>query len=168
VVVRTIAASLILALLLPQTAIAGPGKRDAEPLEVGELSQQGTRRGGVEIGLGVLLTGTAVGLVAFGTVQLIRAREHVAFCNQGVTIIDERVDDGGGGIDPCVFDPPPLGFASAGLSWGFSIPLLVGGGMLFARARRVMVDARAYQQAQLTLAPWWQRDGGGATLVWRF
>lgn len=164
---RRLAAGLILGLLIPQTAIASPGKSSDETPETGELSQQGTRRGGVEIGLGVLLTGTAVGLVAFGTVQLIRAREHVEFCNQGVTVIDENTE-GGGGIDPCVFDPPPLGFASAGLSWGFSIPLLVGGGMLFARARRVIADARAFERTQLTLAPWWQRDGGGATLSLRF
>ena len=164
---RRFAAAIVLGLLIPQTAIASPGEQaDAQP-EIGELSQQGTRRGGVEIGLGVLLTGAAGGLIAFGTVQLIRAREHVEFCQQGVTVIDE-VDDGGGGIDPCVFDPPPLGFASAGLSWGFSIPLLVGGGLLFARARRMNADARAYERLHLTVAPWWQRDGGGATLALRF
>lgn len=168
---RPLAAGLILALMVPQTAVAGPGKskKPSEEPELGQLSQQGTRRGGVEIGIGVVLTGAAIGLIAFGTVQLIRAREHIAFCNQG---------GGGGGIDPCVFDPPPLGFASAGLSWGFSIPLLVGGGLLFARAKRIRVDAREYQRMQMsflpgyraaiTLTPWGRREGGGASLSLRF
>lgn len=170
--VRSFAAALLLGLLIPQTVIAGPGRKPSEASEpepereIGELSQQGTRRGGVEIGLGVLLTGSAAGLIAFGSLQLIRAREHVEFCQRGVTIIDELDDDSG--IDPCVFDPPPLGFASAGLSWGFSIPLLVGGGMLFARARRVIADARAYERLHVSVVPWWQRDGGGATLSLRF
>jgi hypothetical protein len=159
--------SLVLTLLVPQTAIAGPGEGDDEQLEIGELSQRGTRRGGVEIGLGVLLSGTAIGLVAFGTLQFLRAREHIAYCNRGVTYIDELQTDSGG-IDPCVFDPPPLGFASAGLSWGFSIPLLVGGGLLFARARRINADAKAYERIQLSAAPWWQREGGGASLSLRF
>ena len=171
--VRRFAAALMLGLLIPQTAIAQAPQqrereREREPApEIGELSQQGTRRGGVEIGLGVLLTGTAGGLIAFGTVQLIRAREHVEFCHLGPTVITERSSTGGG-IDPCIFDPPPLGFASAGLSWGLSIPLLVGSGMLFARARRVIADARAYQRLQVTVVPWWQHSAGGATLALRF
>ena len=113
------------------------------------------------------MTGAAAGLVAFGAVQLIRARKHVAFCNQSVTYIDE-MQGNGGGIDPCVFDPPALGFASAGLSWGFSIPLLVGSGMLFARAHRVRADARAWDAMELSVSPWWGRDGGGATVGFRF
>jgi hypothetical protein len=159
----------MLGLLLPQTAVAGPGeqKPDDEELEVGELSEQGTRRGGLEIGLGVLLTGTAGGLIAFGTVQFIRAREHIEFCRQDPQYIDE-LDTDSGGIDPCVFDPPPLGFASAGLSWGLSIPLAVGAGMLFARARRLLADARRYERLQVTFVPWWQRDGGGGALTLRF
>jgi hypothetical protein len=165
---RLAAATAMLAMLVPRTAVAGPGEHESdETAEVGELSEQGTRRGSLEIGLGVLLTGTAGGLIAFGTVQFIRAREHVEFCQQGVTYIDE-LDDDSGGIDPCVFDPPPLGFASAGLSWGLSIPLAVGAGMLFARARRMIVDARRYDRLQMTLVPWWQRDGGGAALTLRF
>jgi hypothetical protein len=166
--------SLVLTTLVPQAALAGPPDELTEATaaseasgRVGELSQQGARRGGVEIGIGVVLTGTAIGLIAFGTLQFIRAREHVAFCNRGVTYIDELQNDSGG-IDPCVFDPPPLGFASAGLSWGFSIPLLVGGGMMFARARRVMIDAKAVERIQLTAAPWWRREGGGASLSLRF
>ncbi|MFO7564099.1 MAG: hypothetical protein R6X02_15745 [Enhygromyxa sp.] len=170
---RRLAAGLLVGVLIPQTAVAGSGgsgkpAAEEQAPEVGELSQQGTRRGGLEIGLGVLLSGTAIALIAFGTVQFIRAREHLAFCNRGVTYIDEGIDGGGGGIDPCVFDPPPLGFASAGLSWGFSIPLLVGSGLLFARARRVIGDARAFDRMQLSLAPWWQREGGGASLSLRF
>lgn len=170
--VRTIAAALMLGLLVPQTAIAGAGDPPEAKPEVSEPSEpapdaQTKRRNGAEaIGLGVLLTGAAGGLIAFGTVQMIRAREHIEFCRRGVTVIDEL--DSGGGIDPCRFDPPPLGFASAGLSWGFSIPLLVGGGMLFARARRELADARALERLQVTIVPWWQRDAGGATLALRF
>jgi hypothetical protein len=159
--VRTLAATaLMLGLLLPQATMAAEPEADER-----REGQATTSRAGVEIGLGVLLTGTAGGLIAFGTVQFIRAREHVEFCRQGVTIIDE-VDSGG--IDPCTFDPPPLGFASAGLSWGLSIPLLVGGGLLFARARRTIADARAQERLHVTVVPWWQRDAGGATLMLRF
>lgn len=169
---RAIAAGLALTLALPQVALASPRESktleepEPEP-EVGELSQQGTRRGGLEIGLGVLMTGTAGGLIAFGVVQFIRAREHVEFCGAEPIYIDE-IQNPGGGIDPCRFDPPPLGFASAGLSWGFSIPLLVGSGLLFARAHRMIDDARAFERMQVTLSPWWQRDGGGASLALRF
>jgi hypothetical protein len=147
----------------PELATEAP----AGPPEVGELSRQGTRHGALEIGLGVVLSGTAIGLIAFGTVQLIRANQHLGFCNRSVSFIDERPDPGGG-IDPCVFDPPPLGFASAGLSWGFAIPLLVGSGLLFARAHRVRADARAFRATELSAAPWARRDGAGLTLEVRF
>jgi hypothetical protein len=116
----------------------------------------------------VLLTGTAAGLVAFGSVQFVRAREHVEFCQADPIYIDE-IDDSSG-IDPCVFDPPSLGFASAGLSWGFSAALLVGAGFLFARGVRLQAGARRDGRElarRLSFSPWWQA-GGGATLRWRF
>jgi hypothetical protein len=174
---RVLSAVLIAALAVPQAAIAAPPEGPAEAEDeddakakddpVGTLSQQGTRRGALELGLGVVLTGTAAGLVAFGAVQYVRAREHVEFCNREPTLIDE-VQDSSKGIDPCVFDPPSLGFASAGLSWTFSAALLVGAGLLFARGARVLADARRYDRLQLSLSPWWQRGGGGASLALRF
>ncbi|PRQ08492.1 hypothetical protein [Enhygromyxa salina] len=161
-------------LALPSVAIAAPpveGPRAAadadepDPSPVGTLSQQGTRQGVLELGIGVLLTGAGAGLIGFGTQQFIRAREHVEYCRGAAPIIDES---GPTGIDPCMFDPPPLGFASAGLSWGFSLPLLVGAGMLFARGARIAGDARRYQRTKLSLSPWWQRRGAGASVVMRF
>lgn len=157
-------------LVEPAPEPAQTGAADAEL--PGQLSQDGTRHGALEIGLGVVLSGAAAGLVAFGAVQLVRAREHVGFCQQSVDVISETPESGGG-IDPCVFDPPPLGFASAGLSWGFAIPIAVGAGLLFARARRVRADARAFEAlhpraARLRASGWGRRDAGGLTLELRF
>ena len=131
---------------------------------VGTLSEQGTRRGEIQFGIAAVLTGTAIGIAAFGTVQYVRAREHVTFCNEAI-LIDP---DGPTGIDPCVFDPPPLGFAAAGLSWGLSLPLLVGAGILFTRGSEIFRDARRYERNQVSLSPWWDRRGGGASLSLRF
>ncbi|KIG15668.1 hypothetical protein DB30_05416 [Enhygromyxa salina] len=167
---------LVISLALPSVAIAAPptdqveGPRaaadsESAPEPVGTLSQQGERRGVLELGIGVLLTGVGAGLIGFGTLQFIRAREHVEYCRDAAVVITELEPQG---IDPCVFDPPPLGFASAGLSWGFSLPLLVGAGMLFARGGRIAGDARRYDQRELSLSPWWQRRGGGASLTLRF
>jgi hypothetical protein len=164
---------------LPRVAWAGPGasasnveSASPEPPRVEGPSVASPKpRGELEIGLGVLLTGTAAGLIAFGSVQLVRAREHVEFCQAEPPYIDELGD--ASGIDPCVFDPPSLGFASAGLSWGFSAALLVGAGLLLARGVRLQAGARRADRAgrelarRLSFSPWW-RAGGGATLSWRF
>jgi hypothetical protein len=131
-------------------------------------------RGELELGLGVLLTGTSAGLLAFGVVQYVRAREHVEFCKPDL-IIDELNEPSG--LDSCSFDPPSLGFASAGLSWGFSAAVLVGAGLLLARGVRLQAGARRADRrlsswrlssgGRLSLVPWW-RSGGGATLSFRF
>lgn len=178
---RLLASLLIAALALPQVAIAAPREGPPPPPEgpppppererpkqdpIGTLSEQGSRRGGLEFGLGSLLGATAVGLAVFGTVQLIRAREHVDFCREDPMYIDETSDPTG--IDPCRFDPPSLGFASAALSWTFSAALLTGSALLFVRGGRVLGDARAYERGKLSLAPWWHRRGGGASLTLRF
>lgn len=157
-----LATALVVGLGAPPLAAAGPG-----PSEIGELSEQGARRGALEFGLGGVLSGAVGGLIAFGAVQLIRAREHAEFCGRGVTVIDE-VNEPGGGIDPCVFDPPALGFASAGLSWGFSIPLLAAAGLLFVRGARVRADARRFDRSRVAVVPWGHRRSGGATFVLRF
>ena len=169
---RALALALCGLLATPQVAHAGgrKAKREAqaqaEPAPVGTLSEQGTRRGVLELGIAGLLAGTAIGLAAFGTIQFIRAREHVDFCNAAATV-------GGGamGIDPCVFDPPPLGFAAAGLSWGFSVPLLVGAGILFTRGAEITMDAKRYRKAQVSVSPWWRAGadaGAGASVRLRF
>lgn len=162
---------------LPRVAMAAPPSSEAPSTPAPSVDGSSVvppsveppkSRGELELGLGVLLTGTAVGLIAFGTVQLIRAREHVEFCNAAPTVIDELDDPSP--IDPCVFDPPSLGFASAGLSWGFSAALLVGAGMLLARGGRLQAGARRSPR-RLSFSPWWNwsgRGGGGATLRWRF
>lgn len=149
-------------------SVASEGSRVEGPSPPGEPPKSG---GELELGLGVLLTGTAAGLIAFGSVQFVRAREHVEFCRPDPIIIDERPEPPG--IDPCTFDPPSLGFASAGLSWGFSVALLVGAGLLLARGVRLQTGARRADRAgrelgqRLSVSPWW-RAGGGATLRWRF
>jgi hypothetical protein len=182
-------AGSLASLALPRVAMAAPPSfRHSPPLAVPPRSEAPSvpapsvepdgvvvpsieppkSRGELEIGLGVLLTGTAVGLIAFGTVQLVRAREHVEFCEAEPIFIDELDDPSP--IDPCVFDPPSLGFASAGLSWGFSAALLVGAGLLLARGGRLQAGARRGER-RLSLSPWWNsswRGGGGATLRWRF
>jgi hypothetical protein len=152
-------AGSIAALALPRVAMAAP------PSSVAPPSVASKSRGELELGLGVLLTGTAAGLIAFGSVQLVRARAHVEFCNAEPIYIDERNESSG--IDPCVFDPPSLGFASAGLSWGFSTALLVGAGLLLARGGRLQTSARRATHLSglgLSFSPW----GGGATLGVRF
>ena len=160
-------------------ADAAPRPDDAAGASVGELSARGTRHGGLELGLGSVLLATAGALVGVGVREFMRAREHVEFCRLQAQIVE--LDDTEG-IDPCVFDPPPLGFAAAGLSWGFSIPLFVGAGMLIERGVRVRRDARAWRARsgerssrlgpRWSLSPWWnvraRQHSGGASLSVRF
>lgn len=158
---------LVLCLAWPQAASAGPRQAASQRAStehaadpIGTRSQSGMRRGGLEFGLGTLLTATAGGLIGFGVLQFQHARQQADFC---------AVGGGGSGIDPCVFDPPSLGYASAGLSWSFSAILLVGAGLLLTRGARVHADARAYQRLQLSVSGWGLgRSGGGATLRLRF
>ncbi|PRQ03017.1 hypothetical protein ENSA5_19560 [Enhygromyxa salina] len=171
---RALASILVAALALPRVASAappeGPPEAPREPTthaKIGARSQQGTRRGVLELGIGVLLTGAAASLAAFGTIQFVRAQEQVEFCRESSLIITEN-EGQVMGIDPCTFDPPPLGFASAGLSWGFSLPLLVGAAMLFVRGAQIAGDARRYRRTQLSVSPWWQRRGAGASVSLRF
>jgi hypothetical protein len=166
VLATILVAGAITGLALPQVVLAAEPPHEtptSEPPPPGS-------RGELEIGLGVLLSGTAVGLVAFGAVQFVRAREHVEFCNAEPPFIDELDDPSG--IDPCRFDPPALGFASAGLSWGFSAALFVGAGLLLARGVRLQKRARRHDRMQavwrtIEPVPWW-RAGGGLALRWQF
>lgn len=134
---------------------------------LGVRSQQGTRRGALEFGLGSLLTATAFGLIAYASVELVRAGERRQQC---------ALDNGGDGIDPCIYDPPVLGYTAAGLGYGFSVPLFVGAGLLFTRGARILRDARRWDAAHGAQAlrphlyggPWWTRESGGLTLSLRF
>jgi hypothetical protein len=179
-------AGSVTGLAMPPVSLAAPpssapsvssedARVEGPSLEVPILETPGAppkSRGELELGLGVLLTGTAAGLIAFGSVQFVRAREHVEFCRADPVFIDEFPEPSSG-IDPCTFDPPSLGFASAGLSWGFSAALLVGAGLLLARGVRLQTRARRADRAgaelgqRLSVSPRW-RAGGGATLGWRF
>ncbi|MFV8750550.1 hypothetical protein ACNOYE_08350 [Nannocystaceae bacterium ST9] len=159
--------SLLVALPLaltgaPTQAHAAPpserrAKRSKSPPPVGELSRQATRHGELEFGLASVMVGVGLGLVAFGSIELVRTREHQRFCNNGY---------GGSGIDPCVFDPPALGYAAVGLSWAIAVPVLIGSGLLFARGASVRSDARRF--ARTSVAPWWHRTGGGVSFTLRF
>jgi hypothetical protein len=177
VLARILVAGAIAGLVPPQVVLAAEpppeppeSPQSSESLETLEPPRPGSR-GELELGLGVLLTGTGAGLLAFGAVQLVRAREHVEFCNAGPTYIDE-LGGGSSGIDPCRFDPPALGFASAGLSWTFSAALFVGAGLLLARGVKLQRKARRHDRQavwrSIEPVPWWQASGGGITLRWRF
>lgn len=159
-------AGSIAGLALPRVSWASPAP-SIDGTRIEGPSEPTKSRGELELGLGVLLTGTAAGLLAFGSVQFVRAREHVEFCEAQPFVIDELEESSG--IDPCTFDPPSLGFASAGLSWGFSAAVLVGAGLLLARGVRLSTRARAGRElaSRLSVSPWW-RSGGGATLRFRF
>lgn len=130
----------------------------ASPPRERPVRAEGTQRGQLEFGLASVMMGVGLGLVAYGSIELVRTREHQRFCNAGY---------GGSGLDPCLFDPPSLGYAAVGLSWGFSVPLLVGSGLLFARGARVLAIARR-QQARSSVTPWWHRAGGGVSWTLRF
>lgn len=123
----------------------------AAPPRAGDPPRPAARAGALEFGLAGVMLGVGVGLVAHGSIELVRTRELQRFCAQG---------NSGSGIDPCLVDPPGLGYAAVGLSWGFAVPLLVGSGLLFARGARV--------RAQASLAPWGRRSGAGLTFSLRF
>jgi hypothetical protein len=137
--------ALLVALTHASTAHAAPPVERSAPA------------GTLEFGLAGVMMGVGVGMVAFGSVELVRTREHQRRCAQGTS---------GVGIDSCLFDPPRLGYAAVGLSWGFAVPLVVGSGLLFARGARVRRDAR--RGAQSSVTPWWNRAGGGVTFTLRF
>lgn len=172
--------SRYLATILVTGAIAGlappqvvsAAEPPPEPPASSEPAPPPGSRGELELGLGVLLTGAGAGLLGFGVVQFVRAREHVEFCNPDPTYIDE-FDAPSGGLDPCSFDPPALGFASAGLSWGFAAGLFVGAGLLLARGVKLQKRARKHDRREaawqrLEPIPWWRTSGGGVSLRFRF
>jgi hypothetical protein len=146
--------SLVIGLLV---SLATSTTAQAAPPSKRPVRAEGTRRGELEFGLASVMMGVGLGLIAFGSIELVRTREHQRFCNAG---------NGGSGIDSCLFDPPQLGYAAVGLSWGFSAPLLIGSGLLFARGARVLASAR--RQSQSSIAPWWNRTGGGVSWTLRF
>lgn len=119
------------------------------------------RRGALRLGIASLLTGVGVGLIVFGVHEFGRAQDHLAFCRQ---MPSDTL-----GFGACRLDPPALGFTSAGLSWGLSLPLVIGAGLLFARGAADLRGERApADHARATLHPWWRRDGAGLGFALRF
>ena len=124
-------------------------------------TSSGAHTGALEFGLASVMSAGAIGLATFAGFELARAREHLAYC-QAQTM-------GAAIPSACSFDPPALGFVSAGLSWALSLPLLVGGGLLFARGVSLR-RARSSSAATLSLSPTFDlaARGGGASLSLRF
>ncbi len=128
---RRIFASCLLAALLS----LGPGRVLAAPPEAQSSARSTPRPGTIELGAATVLPASALGLAAFGAVELGRAQDHLASC-QALAMV------GGETSAACRLDPPPLAFVSVGLSWALAIPLLVGGSLLFARGAAQRRHAR--------------------------
>ena len=166
-------AGLCLAPIHRADASPGPTLNNERPTLDSEGSEASTgearelrTRGGLRLGIGSVLAGAGVALIAFGVVEFQRAQNHLALCR-------ERGLEPGTGMgldigDPCSFDPAPLGFTSAGLSWGLSIPMLVGAGLLLARGAKLVRASREPTGPRVSVYPWWQGSGGGAGLTLRF
>ncbi len=152
--------ALVITLASASAASAAP-PTPAAPNQTGRA--EGTPRGELEFGLASVLVGVGLGLIAVGSIELVRTREHQRTCNAGT-------GNPGSGIDPCLVDPPGLGYAAVGLAWGFSVPVLVGSGLLFARGARVLREARRRDArvARSGIGPWWNRTGAGVSLTLRF
>lgn len=112
------------------------------------------------LGVGAVLGASALGLATFGVFEFRRAQSHLAQC-QAQAMIGAQLSTA------CSFDPPPLAFVSAGLSWALAIPLALGGGLAFARG------AALQRERRLSLAPALELRAGrlghaGAQLTLRF
>lgn len=116
-----------------QRRAEGPSQ-DKEP--VGVLSEGGTDRGALELGLGSVTLVTALGLIAVGSVQIVRGLEKQEACAS----FDRPAD--------CDLDPPELNFAAAGLSFGVMVPLIVAGSLWLRKGIRINRDWRAVRAAE--------------------
>lgn len=111
-------------------------------------------------GVGAVMGASAIGLATFGAFEFQRAQSHLAQC-QAQAMVGAQLSTA------CSFDPPPLAFVSAGLSWALAIPLVVGSGLAFARG------AAQRREQRLSLAPTLQLRAGrlahaGAQVTLRF
>lgn len=111
---------------------------------LGALSSGGEDRGVFELGLGSIVLGVGVSLVAVGAFQLTLARERKAQCSNF-----EQWSSS------CDLDPPRLIFAASTLSFIFSLPAFVGGSLLIHRGVEIHRDYRAVRKARMSvgLAP---------------
>ena len=155
----------------PTRAHAGPPDQAASPAAAPPpaapppealTTSSSAHIGALEFTLASVMSAGAIGLATFAGFELARAREHLAYC--------EAQTMGASIPSACSFDPPTLGFVSAGLSWALSLPLLVGGGLLFARGAKLRRGARPGSAATLHLAPTFDlaTRGGGARLSLHF
>ena len=162
-----VASSAVLAILAAPPAGApvdppqGPDAPAASDTSVGRLSSGGTDNGALELGLGSAALVIGLGLVVAGSFDLKRGLDRKRQCD----------------ADPftssCTIDAPGLVFASVGLAWGFSIPALVGGGLLLRRGARIHRDHRQFHRlaSQAHLSLWFdgrRRGNGGVNLRLRF
>ncbi len=142
--------------VVPAKRKAG-GKRLVDP----DPSRGGTRKGGIEFGLGSLTAALSLGLIGRGIWEAVRAQRTAAACQAGTT------------NDPtCALDAQPgrAGKIAAGLSFGFAIPAAIASGFLFryaVRTRRAYLRHQA-QRRDVALAPWVDQAGGGVSFEVRF
>ena len=137
------AASLLVVLLLAPQA-EGP------PRAAGTLSDGGTDRGSLEIALGTVTLAAAVGLVVYGSIEIVRGVDLDRACSGQEPILE------GGGERDCAYSPPfvespRFHFASAGLSYGFAVPLTIAAGFLLRKGIRIRRDHAAFHRAHAEL-----------------
>jgi len=126
---------------------------------VGVLSDAGSDRGELELGLGSVTLALGLGLVAVGAVELHRGLDRRARCAASFS-------------QSCIIDAPPLIFAASGLSFAFSVPALVGGALLLRKGVSINRDYRAVHarsRARVSASPTWSgRRGVGVNVRVRF
>lgn len=108
--------------------------QDKQP--VGVLSEGGTDRGVLELGLGSVTLATAVGLIAVGSVQIARGLDKQEACSG----FDRPAD--------CELDPPALNFTAAGLSFGVMVPLVIAGSLWLRKGIMIHRDWQAVKAAE--------------------
>lgn len=162
---RFFAALIAIALALPSTTAAG-----AKPSLAAEAGSQPpasqTRSprpglggaGAVEISLGAIMGATAVGMVAYASVELGRANARRDYCAEPPST-DE--------LGVCTLDPPGLAYAAVGLGYTLGALFVAGSGLAIARGVRERKQRRARLEGAdglggevamrpaLRVAPWW-------------
>lgn len=120
----------------PEAEPSTPGPVEPEGPVVGELSEGGTDSGVLVIGLASVTLATAGALIAFGAIQIQRGRDKQEVCD-----IDPALNE-------CQIDRPVVRFASAGLSFGLSVPVAVAGALWMRKGVRIRRDYKAFHQGQ--------------------
>lgn len=122
-----------------------------------DASEGGRRNGILELTLGSIATTVSAVLIGRGGWELARADEAREHCDDG-------------SIDPaCSSTNPARGnYIAAGLSFGFSVPIAIAGGLLLARGVRIHRDYRAHRAREVTVRSWGSADGAGLSVRWRF